>query len=563
MLHLLCASLLFALAFGQHPASDVVQTEYGKVQGFSVSTRSGFKADVFLGVPFAQPPTGDLRFERPEPPFPWDGVRTTDRLQEACFGIGVFGPYNMSEDCLYLNIFAPQQKAESYPVMVIIHGGGFMTGSAHMYRDYNDLAESYVSKGIVVVTIQHRLFVHGYASLGSDSLKGNLGHWDQVAALKFLQSNIAAFGGDPKRVTIYGYSAGSVSASTLSVSPHSRDLFAKAIQMGGSVLAEWGGSDLTLTYTKQLLAMLGCKYSTDDEAKRCLKAASNDDITAATQKMNLSPRRTNFGVFGPRIDGDFFPKPAAELIKEAPKKPTYAGMCEEESIIFTVIQIPMSGLFLPQEKHATFSEKDFVEFLDVVVDTQVFGAQAKEVREKIAEFYLSKDAPDAKDSFFYLRRYVQLCSDIQFNVPILREAVLKTELDWPVFLYVNHYMPKNKIFDVPFEAVSHSYDHQFVFRGDNKYYPMNYTKEDEDVSDFLVESIVSFVKTGDPSTKTVAWPRTTKNHPLRHLRIGHRPEVRDLLFAERLHFWDSLAAEFGHDVVQGIPAQLQKVKQEL
>ncbi|KAH7725075.1 CBN-GES-1 protein [Aphelenchoides avenae] len=349
MLHVLCASLLFALAFEQHPPSDVVQTEYGKVQGFRVSTRSGFKADVFLGVPFAQPPIGDLRFERPEPPLSWDGIRTTDRLQEACFGIGVFAHYKMSEDCLYLNIFAPQQKAESYPVMVIIHGGGFVTGSAHMYRDYNDLAESYVSKGIVVVTIQHRLFVHGYASLGSDSLKGNLGHWDQVAALKFVQSNIAAFGGDPKRVTIYGYSAGAASASTLSVSPHSRDLFAKAIQMGGSVLAEWGGSDLTLKYTKQLLTMIGCEYSTGDGAKRCLKAASNDDITAATQKMNLSPRRMNGGVFGPRHDGDFFPKPAAELIKEAPKKPTYAGMCEEESIIFTATHAVVVSRMIPCE----------------------------------------------------------------------------------------------------------------------------------------------------------------------------------------------------------------------
>ncbi|KAI1708090.1 carboxylesterase family domain-containing protein [Ditylenchus destructor] len=156
-----------------HTLSDIVETQFGKVQGFTVTNDNGFQTNVFLGIPFAQPPVGELRFEKPKPPLPWKEVLNTNEFADMCtspeFAITNFGG-NFSEDCLYLNIYAPHEKTNKrHPVMVIIHGGGYMAGGARMYRDYGDITNHFVSKGIVTVIIQYRLSVYGFASLGKES----------------------------------------------------------------------------------------------------------------------------------------------------------------------------------------------------------------------------------------------------------------------------------------------------------------------------------------------------------------------------------------------------------
>ncbi len=199
----------------------------------------------FKGVPFAAPPVGDLRWKEPQPVKNWDGVRKADKFGPKPMQRNIFGDMNsrsdgMSEDCLYLNVWTPAKSTgDKLPVLVYFYGGGLVAGDGSEYR-YD--GESMARKGIVTLTANYRLNLFGffaYPDLTKESphhSSGNYGYLDQVAVLKWVQQNIAAFGGDPSRVTIAGESAGSISVSALMASPLSKNLFAGAIGSSGSVM---------------------------------------------------------------------------------------------------------------------------------------------------------------------------------------------------------------------------------------------------------------------------------------------------------------------------------------
>ena len=204
---------------------------------------SGVRA--FRGIPFAAPPTGDLRWKPPQPVKDWDGVRKMDRFGPRAMQRPIFGDMNfrsdgMGEDCLYLNVWTPAKSGhERLPVLVYFYGGGFMAGDGSEPR-YD--GESMAKKGLVAVTVNYRLGVFGFFAhpeLTKESLhhaSGNYGLLDQNAALVWVRRNIAAFGGDADKVTIAGESAGSISVSAQMASPLSKDLIAGAIGESGSLL---------------------------------------------------------------------------------------------------------------------------------------------------------------------------------------------------------------------------------------------------------------------------------------------------------------------------------------
>ncbi|CAO2610496.1 Carboxylesterase 1E, partial [Lemmus lemmus] len=214
-----------------HPSSPpVVNTRQGKVLGKYVSLE-GFTQPVavFLGVPFAKPPLGSLRFAPPQPAEPWSFVKNATSYPPMCSQDAVSGQLlndlltnhkekidlKFSEDCLYLNIYTPanlmKKNKDRLPVMVWIYGGGLILGGA---STYDGLALS-AYENVVVVIIQYRVGIWGFFSTGDEHSRGNWGHWDQVAALRWIQDNIASFGGDPGSVTIFGLSSGSESVSVL------------------------------------------------------------------------------------------------------------------------------------------------------------------------------------------------------------------------------------------------------------------------------------------------------------------------------------------------------------
>jgi para-nitrobenzyl esterase len=224
-----------AITLAQSPQAT---TESGAISGISASGLS-----IYKGVPFAAPPLGDLRWRPPVHVAPWNGTRKADAFAPACMQVGVSMPGEtppaVSEDCLYLNIWTPAKNAHQHlPVIVWIYGGGYVNGSASMPLYWGD---QLAQKGVIVVTIAYRLGMLGFLAhpeLTRESphqSSGNYGLMDQIAALEWVQRNIAAFGGDPKNVTIAGQSSGAISVSILMASPLAKGLFQRAIGESGGL----------------------------------------------------------------------------------------------------------------------------------------------------------------------------------------------------------------------------------------------------------------------------------------------------------------------------------------
>ena len=224
-----------AIALAQSPTTS---TESGVISGI----REG-GLHIYKGVPFAAPPVGDLRWRPPAPVTPWTGTRKAEAFAPACMQTGVSmpgeTPPSVSEDCLYLNIWTPAKSAQGrLPVIVWIYGGGYINGSASMPLYWGD---QLAHKGVIVVTIGYRLGPLGFLAhpeLTRESAQhssGNYGLMDQIAALEWIQRNIAAFGGDPKNVTIAGQSSGAISVSILMASPLAKGLFQRAIGESGGL----------------------------------------------------------------------------------------------------------------------------------------------------------------------------------------------------------------------------------------------------------------------------------------------------------------------------------------
>jgi para-nitrobenzyl esterase len=226
------------LLFASHACAATVRTESGVLEGQKLGGLT-----VFKGISFAAPPLGNLRWRPPQRAATWSGVRKADTFAPACMqkGISMPGevPPAVSEDCLYLNLWTPAKKASArLPVLVWIHGGGYSNGSASMPLYWGD---QLAHKGIIVVTVAYRLGALGFLAhpeLTRESAQhesGNYGLMDQIAALQWVQRNIAAFGGDPSRVTVAGQSAGAMSVSILMASPRAKGLFQGVIGESGGV----------------------------------------------------------------------------------------------------------------------------------------------------------------------------------------------------------------------------------------------------------------------------------------------------------------------------------------
>ena len=225
------ASSLLALSAHGAELTDPVKVTGGQIAGMRADGMT-----TYLGVPFAAPPVGPLRWRAPQPVAPWTGVKEARSFAAACAQTAEWIPNPKSEDCLYLNVWAPE-KANKLPVIVWIHGGGFYGGTAAQ-PGYN--GANLARRGAIVVTVNYRLGVFGFfahpelSAESPDKASGNQGILDQIAALRWVKTNIAALGGDPQRVTIVGESAGGESVTILVASPLAKGLFQRAISQSGN-----------------------------------------------------------------------------------------------------------------------------------------------------------------------------------------------------------------------------------------------------------------------------------------------------------------------------------------
>ena len=278
-----------------------VQTANGPLEGTSAA--GGIR--VFRGVPFAAPPVGARRWQAPQPVVSWTAPRPAKDFGPRAMQLPLFGDMNfrsagVSEDCLYLNVWAPAKTGpERRPVLVYFYGGGFVAGDGSEPR-YD--GEAMARRGIVAVTVNYRLGVFGFLAHpeltleSSNHASGNYGFQDQAAALRWVQQNIPAFGGDPDQVTIAGESAGSISVSALMASPLSKTLFGRAIGESGSLLSA-GMAPRPLAAAEQTGLAFGTGLGAASLA--ALRALPAQQLLEATGKPG-APR------FGPVVDGYFF-----------------------------------------------------------------------------------------------------------------------------------------------------------------------------------------------------------------------------------------------------------------
>ncbi len=326
---LFCFSLLTIITCGQLTSDGslpTVKTTNGILQGTQISGIA-----IFKGIPFAQPPVGDLRWKAPQPVKNWEGTLRADHfsarpMQLPIYSDMKFRSSGISEDCLYLNIWTPAKKGdEQLPVLVFFHGGGMKAGDGSEYR-YD--GESMARKGIVAITVNYRLGVFGFLAhpeLSQESTfhsSGNYGLMDQTEALKWLHKNIAAFGGNPDNITIAGESAGSSSVCAQIVSPLSRNLFAGAIGESGSILK------INEVVTLKEAEQIGLAYSKTVSANSLkeLRAMTAEQLLNATAKPALDD-------FPLDIDGYFFPESPVTLYKtgRVARVPVIIGWNSEES----------------------------------------------------------------------------------------------------------------------------------------------------------------------------------------------------------------------------------------
>ena len=313
----------------------VVPTTAGAVRG-----TARHSSHVWLGVPFARPPVGELRWRAPLAPLPWEGVREATEFGPAAVQLPRFDPTappyeGDSEDCLYLNVFAPRaQAAAPRPVLVWIHGGGFVFGTGKDY-DGTVLAER---GDCVVVTFNYRLSSWGFlhlAGLDPSVADTNVGVRDQVAALEWVRDNIAAFGGDPDRVTLVGESAGGMSVGTLLGVPRARGLFhAAAVLSGGA--AEQHDAATGTAAAKGLLARLGIPQT---EPAR-LREVPLDALRDATAELAMAGGHDGGqGIpFLAVVDGDLIPEVPLDAVAggAVADLPLLVAYCRDEMAIFTL-----------------------------------------------------------------------------------------------------------------------------------------------------------------------------------------------------------------------------------
>ncbi|MEU6558960.1 carboxylesterase/lipase family protein [Nocardia nova] len=295
-------------------------------------------------IPYAAPPVGDLRFRAPQPVEPWSGVREATEYGFAAMQqrdgarIGPRGPQPTSEDCLTLNVTAPLAPAAApRPVMVFIHGGGYVLGTSAL-RLYSG-ARLALRGDVVVVSFNYRLGAFGYVDFGEFStparpFDSNLGLRDQVAALEWVQRNIAAFGGDPNNVTIFGESAGAHAVVSLLATPAAAGLFHRAIAQ--SAPADWSlTADEARLFARRCVDNLG---ATPDRAAEALTTAGANDIRKAADRAIGEVLWRQPGSFpaAPVVDGDFLPLDPIEAIAggQAHAVPLIIGTNRDEGTLF-------------------------------------------------------------------------------------------------------------------------------------------------------------------------------------------------------------------------------------
>ncbi|XP_004625959.1 cocaine esterase-like isoform X8 [Octodon degus] len=529
--------LLFICGQAQDSANPIRTTNTGQVRGSLVHVKgTNLEVHTFLGIPFAKPPLGPLRFAPPEAAEPWSGVRDASShpamcLQDASLssteGMMVFKvtplPIPLSEDCLYLNIYTPAHAREgsTLPVMVWIHGGALTVGMASMY-DGSILA---ASENVVVVIIQYRLGVLGFFSTGDQHASGNWGYLDQVAALRWVQQNIAHFGGNPDRVTIFGVSAGGTSVSSLVLSPMSRGLFHAAIMESGVALLPDLISNSSEGISMIVANLSGCGNADSEAMVRCLRGKSEEEIVAITKPFKVIPAV---------VDGVFLPRHPEDLLASADFKPvpSIVGVNNDEYgyILPMLFDIPKK-----------MNRETLLTALQSTATKMMLPA---EFGSLLMEEYMG----DNEDPQTLQLQFHEMMADSMFVIPALKVAHFHRSRGTVYFYEFRHPPSFLKNIRPPHVKADHADEVPFVFGYFLWGKKAEFTEEEELLHRRMMKYWANFARNGNPNGEGLPhWPVLDSEEL--YLQLDIEPTVGRALKASRLKFW-----------TETLPQKIQELK---
>ncbi|CAI4225969.1 unnamed protein product [Auanema sp. JU1783] len=534
----------------------IASTPYGDIEGFVYRTHNDVDVNVFLGVRYGRAPDHIHRFEKPEMVEKWNGLlHHAKRYKASCipFHRDALMRENYSEDCLFLNIVTPKNMnpEKKYPVFVFVHGGGYEIGDTEMIG-YKNASANFVTKDIIFVSVQYRLGPLGFLTTGTKVNKGNLGLWDLTLSLLFLNEVIPSFGGDPNQITLGGHSAGAAAVSALMFSPHSDHLFNQAVEMSGSVFCEFSMSESVVEESKALIDAVGCTDASEEKVHDCLKERTVDELLDGVEKIGSSRRHINFIKFHPHFDNDFFSFSPDNMARKAPPKKTMQGVTSLESGLFSAVSgiEYVADLLIKESRWTNFTREEVLEFMTSAVATEKeHGRKMGPFLQLVTEFYLGEEDAD-KDSTFYLQKYTELLSDLQFFIPSYHEIDLKRMLGWETYYYVIDHISDTFNHKTPLKGTFHGHELRFLLSFlDTELIPLS--DNDKKFQDAFLGASINFIKTGNPSTKQLKWPPVSKEAPSLHLRLNENSSIQKSFRSEAIKLWlEVIPKQIGTDILK-------------
>ncbi|XP_043108775.1 neuroligin-1 isoform X2 [Puntigrus tetrazona] len=573
----------------------IVTTTYGKLRGFKKELNNEILGPViqFLGVPYAAPPTGERRFQPPEPPIPWSDIRNATQFGPVCpqtllegrlpdvmlpvwftNGIEVVSSYvqDQSEDCLFLNIYVPtedgplskkqnddladndgaedediRESGSPKPVMVFIHGGSYMEGTANMFD--GSILASYGN--VIVITVNYRLGVLGFLSTGDQAAKGNYGLLDQIQALRWTSENIAFFGGDPLRITVFGSGAGASCVNLLTLSHYSegnrwsnstKGLFQRAIAQSGTALSSWAVSFQPAKYARMLAKKVGCNLKDTVEMVECLQKKHYKELV----EQDIQPARYHIA-FGPVIDGDVIPDDPQILMEQGEflNYDIMLGVNQGEGLKFV-------ELIVDNENGVQANDFDYA--VSSFVDDLYGYPEGKDILRETIKFMYT-DWADRHNPETRRKTLLALFTDHQWVAPAVATADLHSSFGSPTYFYAfYHHCQTEQV--PPWADAAHGDEIPYVFGlpmiGPTELFPCNFSKNDVMLSAVVMTYWTNFAKTGDPNQpvpqdtkfihtkpnrfEEVAWTRYNQKDQL-YLHIGLKPRVKEHYRANKVNLW--------------------------
>ncbi|KAF5273123.1 hypothetical protein FQA39_LY07613 [Lamprigera yunnana] len=521
-----------------------VTVNCGKLRGSIAKDYDGRNYYSFQGIPYAKPPIGTLRFKAPQPAEPWLGVKDATKPGKISLSAD---PYNSkdigSEDCLYLNVYTPElPKSDTLlkPVMVWIHGGGFIMGSSTVLCG----PEFLITKHVVIVTIAYRLGLAGFLSFDDPTLEvpGNAAFKDQVMALRWVRENIKQFGGDSNNVTIFGGSAGSASVHCLICSPLAKGLFHKAILQSGTIFSNWSTSERSLPFLKKALNV---QTTNEKEVLDMLLKMNSKQLLEVQQKIPDDLNASFMRYCGLVIEK--VQSPSAFLTQE-PRSLILSGNYNHVPIImgYTSREGMLAEAVSQNVKINGHVVKDFEGFIPYELNIERGSMQSKNIASKIKTFYYgsSESTEDNKN------QYYQLEGDSGLVWPTVYAAKQHSLTSKnPVYLYrlsvetkLNGHKELFQIKNNP--GVSHGDDLGYLFKSFLTPVIIPGSVEEDGIRR-CVALWTNFAKCGNPNPQqpdaliNVHW-KSVENGVLNYLEIGENLTTGVNPDQTRMKFWNDI-----------------------